>query len=64
MLINQHHSLTGSHPYAPNVVEVGGLQVGTAKSLPQVGTIGDLLKRIWPKISISLNLILHLLISS
>lgn len=34
MLINQHHSLTGSRPYAPNVVEVGGLQMGTAKSLP------------------------------
>ncbi|EDW03362.1 UDP-glucosyltransferase 2 [Drosophila grimshawi] len=35
MLINQHHSLTGSRPYAANVVEVGGLQVGPSKPLPQ-----------------------------
>ncbi|KAH8391805.1 hypothetical protein KR215_004550, partial [Drosophila sulfurigaster] len=35
MLINQHHSLTGAQPYAPNVVEVGGLQVGKAKPLPK-----------------------------
>ncbi|XP_032294289.1 UDP-glucosyltransferase 2 [Drosophila virilis] len=34
MLINQHHALTGSRPYAANVVEVGGLQVGPAKPLP------------------------------
>ncbi|XP_030556761.1 UDP-glucuronosyltransferase 1-3 [Drosophila novamexicana] len=35
MLINQHHALTGSRPYAANVVEVGGLQVGPSKPLPK-----------------------------
>jgi len=36
MLINQYYALTGPRPYAPNVVEVGGLQVGPLKPLPQV----------------------------
>lgn len=27
MLINQHYSLTGSVPYAPGIVEIGGLQI-------------------------------------
>ncbi|KAH8419277.1 hypothetical protein KR222_003824 [Zaprionus bogoriensis] len=35
MLINQHHSLTGSRPYAANVVELGGLHVGQSKPLPE-----------------------------
>ncbi|EDW76577.1 uncharacterized protein Dwil_GK14590 [Drosophila willistoni] len=34
MLINQHHTLTGSYPYAPSVVEVGGLQIAQAEELP------------------------------
>ncbi|XP_022232574.2 UDP-glucosyltransferase 2 [Drosophila obscura] len=34
MLINQHYALTGPRPYAPNVVEVGGLQIGPQKTLP------------------------------
>ncbi|XP_017070082.2 LOW QUALITY PROTEIN: UDP-glucosyltransferase 2 [Drosophila eugracilis] len=34
MLINQYYALTGPRPYAPNVVEVGGLQVGPLKPLP------------------------------
>jgi len=36
MLINQYYALTGPRPYAPNVVEVGGLQVGPQKPLPKV----------------------------
>lgn len=36
MLINQYYALTGPRPYAPNVVEVGGLQVGPEKALPKV----------------------------
>ncbi|KMY90878.1 UDP-glycosyltransferase UGT5 [Drosophila simulans] len=35
MMINQHYALTGPRPYAPNVIEVGGLQVGPIKPLPQ-----------------------------
>uniref|UniRef100_A0A6P4E8N8 UDP-glucuronosyltransferase n=1 Tax=Drosophila rhopaloa TaxID=1041015 RepID=A0A6P4E8N8_DRORH len=35
MLINQYYALTGPRPYAPNVIEVGGLQVGPLKPLPQ-----------------------------
>ncbi|KAI8043739.1 UDP-glycosyltransferase UGT5 [Drosophila gunungcola] len=35
MLINQYYALTGPRPYAPNVVEVGGLQVGPLKPLPR-----------------------------
>ncbi|SPP79042.1 UDP-glucuronosyltransferase 1-3 [Drosophila guanche] len=35
MLINQHYALTGISPYAPNVVEVGGLQIGPQKPLPE-----------------------------
>nr|XP_043068706.1 UDP-glucosyltransferase 2 isoform X2 [Drosophila bipectinata]XP_043068707.1 UDP-glucosyltransferase 2 isoform X2 [Drosophila bipectinata] len=35
MLINQYYALTGPRPYAPNVVEVGGLQVGVEMPLPQ-----------------------------
>ncbi|XP_033249072.1 UDP-glucuronosyltransferase 1-3 [Drosophila miranda] len=33
MLINQHYALTGLRPYAPNVVEVGGLHIGPKKPL-------------------------------
>ncbi|KAH8289921.1 hypothetical protein KR018_003220 [Drosophila ironensis] len=35
MLINQYYALTGPRPYAPNVVEVGGLQVGKKNPLPE-----------------------------
>ncbi|XP_043950356.1 UDP-glycosyltransferase UGT5 [Drosophila biarmipes] len=35
MLINQYYALTGPRPYAPNVIELGGLQVGPLKPLPQ-----------------------------
>ncbi|XP_030384149.1 UDP-glucuronosyltransferase 1-3 [Scaptodrosophila lebanonensis] len=35
MLINQHYALTGARPYAPNVVEVGGLQITPQKPLPE-----------------------------
>ncbi|KAH8282268.1 hypothetical protein KR054_006503 [Drosophila jambulina] len=43
MLINQYYALTGPRPYAPNVVEVGGLQVGPEKVLPK--HLLDLLNR-------------------
>lgn len=52
MLINQHYSLSGSRPYVANVVEVGGLQLGQIKPLPQVG---------WARACVWSEVIFHLI---
>lgn len=36
MLVNVHFSLSRSRPLAPNVIDVGGIHVGTPKKVPQV----------------------------
>ncbi|XP_055537419.1 UDP-glycosyltransferase UGT5-like [Wyeomyia smithii] len=34
VLLNQHFSLSFPHPYAPNMIEIGGIQIGEPKVLP------------------------------
>nr|QPA18404.1 UDP-gluconosyltransferase [Trialeurodes vaporariorum] len=35
VLVNTHYSITGSRPFAPNVLEVGGIHIGPPKTLPR-----------------------------
>ncbi|XP_055610278.1 UDP-glycosyltransferase UGT5-like [Uranotaenia lowii] len=35
VLLNQHFSLSYPHPYAPNMIEVGGIQMKEPKALPE-----------------------------
>lgn len=34
--LNQHFSLSFPHPYAPNMIEIGGIQMDEPKALPEV----------------------------
>ncbi|XP_055623210.1 UDP-glycosyltransferase UGT5-like [Toxorhynchites rutilus septentrionalis] len=34
-LLNQHFSLSFPHPYAPNMIEIGGIQIAEPKTLPE-----------------------------
>lgn len=34
-LLNQHFSLSFPHPYAPNMIEIGGIQIDDPKPLPE-----------------------------
>ncbi|XP_058460620.1 UDP-glycosyltransferase UGT5-like [Malaya genurostris] len=35
VFLNQHFSLSFPHPYAPNMIEVGGIQISEPKKLPE-----------------------------
>ncbi|RZF48858.1 hypothetical protein LSTR_LSTR003238 [Laodelphax striatellus] len=41
LLFNGHHSLTGSRPLLPNVVEIGGIHIKPAQPLPKLKVLAN-----------------------
>lgn len=46
-LLNQHFSLSFPHPYAPNMIEIGGIQIDESKPLPEVSCKHNILTKRW-----------------